>query len=83
MSANTTEVQGLTKVCAMLTKLSGAENTIVGMVLLDGDTNIGCLRFEDNFATDGIAGSGGQLMMDEKKCAAMVNIDRDACVAIA
>ena len=45
VSANATEAQGLAKACAMPAKLSRAENTIVRVVLLDGDTNIGCLRF--------------------------------------
>ncbi len=30
---------------------------------------------------DSVTGSSGQLMMDEKKCAAMVNVDRATCVA--
>ena len=45
VSTNATEAQCLAKVCAMLAKLIGAENTIVRVVLLDGDTNMGCFRF--------------------------------------
>ena len=40
VSANATEMQGLTKVCAMLAKLSRAKNAIIRAVLLDGDSNI-------------------------------------------
>ena len=83
VGANATEVQSLAKVHAMLAKLSGAENTIIGVVSFDGDTSICCLRFQEHLASDGIAGSSSQLMMDEKKGAEMVNVNRAACVAIA
>ena len=45
VSANATEMQGLTKACAMLAKLSRAKNSVIRVVLLDGDSNIGGFRF--------------------------------------
>ncbi len=45
VSTYTTEAQGLTKVCAMLAKLSRAKNAIIRVVPLDGDSNIGGFRF--------------------------------------
>ena len=67
----------------MLTKLGRAENAIVRVVLLNGDTNIGCLRFEEHLAMNGVTGSSGQLMMDEEEGAAMVNIDGTTSATIA
>ena len=59
VSANTTETQSLTKARTMLTELTGAEYTVVGMELSDGDTNIGRFRFQTHLAPNCVAGGGG------------------------
>ena len=59
VSANTTETQSLTKARTMLTELTGAEYTVVGMELSDGDTNIGRFGFQMHFAPNCVTGGGG------------------------
>lgn len=72
VGSNTAEMQVLTKVFAVLMKLCGAEKAIIRVLPVDGDTDIRSLRLQEHFTMESVAGGSGQLVMDEKKGAAMV-----------
>lgn len=83
MSANTTEAQGLSKACAMLTKLIGAKDAIVRVELPDGNANMCCFGFKEHLTTNGIAGSSGQLVVNVDERATVVDVDGATREAIA
>lgn len=73
LHTNTAEAHGWAKAFAVLTKLGRAEHAIIRVVALNGDTNICQIRFQKQFV-ESVTGSSGQLVVDEKDGAAMINI---------
>jgi hypothetical protein len=75
MGTYAAESYGLTKVTTMRAKFCRAKDTVVRVIPLNGDTNVIGLTFEEQFTTNSIAGGSGELMVDEEKATAVVDIN--------
>lgn len=82
VSANTTEIKSLAKAMAVGVKLRTSKNTIIRMVVFDTNTHISSLMLKKQFATNCVAGSGGELVVHENERAAMVHINSSAGVSM-
>jgi hypothetical protein len=74
MGTHTTETYGLPKVMTVRLKFCQAKDTIVGVISLNGDANVCCFMFEEQFSINSVAGSSSKLMIDKEKATTMVDI---------
>ena len=82
VSINSTESKSLAEALTVRVKVGAAKDPVIRMIAFDGNAHIGSLMFKDQFATNGVIGSSGELVTHKTKGAAMVDIDGATGVAM-